>query len=209
MGKHDKKKPCFRPDINATGITNQDSDDNDKPIESSSLPPVTSELIDSLGFHDDEVSAKLYKEALRRAPGYPWSPTKEKDTVITTPNLLAPFLSGANAQAVTPEQMVAGICINIPESEMLCARDQIKLIWGQNTFYTAIESKPSPAEPSLAQYINSEQIAHYQNGEVCIRYEVIRSSHVVGISKTLKINLEGNGRPRSGRRRRSVKRRSI
>jgi len=207
MENDDKKKPRFRPDNDASPINKEENDDNDELFEMACLPPFTSEFIDSLDYQDDEESAELYKQALRRAPGFPWSQDEEEDEMIATPNLLAPFLSGANAGGITPDQIVAGVYVNIPRSRMLWTGDQLKLIWGQNTFYTTLDSTPCIDEPRLVHYINCDQLAHYQNGEVHIHYEVVRRSRLVGISQPLTVYVEGYGRPRSGPRRRSVRRR--
>lgn len=207
MGKDDRKRPRFKPDIDAFRIDKKESDDNDMPIDKVSIPPLTAGFIDSIGFQDDEESAQFYKASLRRALGLAGSLDEEEHEMNGTPNLQAPFLSGADAGGITPEQIVAGVYINIPRSNMLWAGDQIKLIWGTNTFYTTLESKPFVAEPRLVQYINCEQLADYQNGDVSVHYEVVRRSRLVGISDPLAIYLEGNGRPRSGPRRRSTRRR--
>lgn len=209
MGKDGRKKPRFRPDIDASRIKKQESDDNDVPIEKLSIPPLTSGFIDSIGYQDDEESAELYRESLRRALGLEWSQEEEEDEMVLTPNLLAPSLAGANTSSITPEQIVAGVYINIPRSRTLWPGDQIKLIWGRNTFYTTLEPNPCTKDPRLVQFINCEQLAHYQNGEVSVHYEVVRRSRLVGISQPLMIYVEGNGRPRFGPRRRSVRRKGF
>lgn len=204
MGKDDKKKPRFKPDIDASRINEPDKEDNDKPDEKIILPPITSGFIDSLGFQDDEESAELYREALRRAPGFPWSHDDEEMDI--EPDLQAPFLSGADAASITPEQIVAGVYINVPRSSKLWTGDHIKLVWGNNTFYTTLDSGPHNKVSRLIQYLNSEQLADYQTGEVHVHYEVVRRSRLVGISKHLTINLEGEGRPYSSQRYRAIRR---
>lgn len=204
MGNDDKKKPRLRPDIDASRIKKQGSGDDDKPDKKNISERIISELDHSRYFREIDDSAELYKEALRRAPGFPWSHDQEEAVVV--PDLLAPFLSGADPDRITPKQIVDGVYINIPQSSELSTGDHIKIVWGYNTFYTTLKAQPDEDGPRLIQYINSEQLPDYTNGKILVHYEVIRGYRLIGVSKQLIINLEGNGRPRSGQRRKYIRR---
>ena len=206
MGKEDKKQPRIRPYNDASRIKKQERDDNDMPVDKISIPPFTTRFIDLIASQDNEDSAELYRESLRRALVRAYSQEKEEDEIMVNPNLQAPTLSGADASGITPEQIASGVYINIPRARTLWAGDHIKLIWGTNAFYTTLESNPLVSESHLVQYINCDQLADYQNGEVNVHYEVVRRAQLLGVSKPLTVNLQGNGRPRSGPRRRPVRR---
>lgn len=156
---------------------------------------------------DDSESVDLYKEVLKRAPGFPWTTesTGERKPAV----LLAPYLTGLESDILTPEQIVEGVYINIPRSRNLWKGDLIKTVWGYNTFYTTLEANPHRGAPRLIQYMNSEQLTNYQSGVVHVHYEVVRRSRLVGISERLIITLGGKGRPRNPRRRRSIGRKGF
>ncbi len=206
MRNDDGNKPRIGHDIDASRIKRQESEENAQPADEPSRYPTSSDFIGSLDFLDAEDSVDVYKEALKRAPGFPWSHTTVGNKPVI---LLAPYLTGVDVDRITPEQIVAGVYINIPRSKTLWKGDHIKVVWGYNTFYTTLEENPHRDEPRLVQYLNSEQLVNYQNGEVHVHYEVVRRSRLVGVYERLKINLEGKGRPRSGTRRRSMRRKGF
>jgi hypothetical protein len=203
MGNDDEKKPRIRRDIDPSRIKNQGSERMDKPVDPPALLPMHADLMGTLDFLDEADSVDIYKEALKRAPGFPWAQiesTNKKPLV-----LLAPYLTGVNVDKVTVEQLIEGIYINIPRSKNLWKGDQLRIVWGYNTFYTTLEGSPQRDEPRLVQYMNSEQLADYQSGVVNVHYEVVRRSRLVGISETLKVTLHGKRRPGAKPPRRSVR----
>lgn len=183
MGNDDEQQPDIRPDIDASRMENNNSEQE----QCTSAQPLEKD-----------------QQASRHASGFPWAHDERTD--MKTPNLLAPYLTGADADNVTAEQLINGVYVNIPRSRKLWKGDRIKLIWGYNTFYTTLEPNRRRNEPRLVQYLNSEQLANYQDGQVQVHYEVIRRSRLVGVSERLIVHLQAGGRPRPGRRRRSVRR---
>lgn len=120
-----------------------------------------------------------------------------EDDERPTPTFQAPFISPEGLSTITHEQLVAGIFINVPRSPRLWIGDQLKMRWGYNTYYTTIAEPTSRKGPRLTQYLNSERLGAYPDGEVEVRYEVVRRSRLVGISETLTVTLSGNGQARS------------
>lgn len=154
-------------------------------------------------------TAIIYSNYLQSAPGFPWQPTEE--SMSATPTFAAPYLTHNESGIVTQEQLITGIFINVPRSPKLWAGDQLKMRWGYNTYYTTIGESTNRSEPRLTQYLNCERLGDYKNGEVEVRYEVVRRSRLVGVSETLKLIVcdEGKGRPKPTSRKRSIRRRKL
>jgi hypothetical protein len=201
MGNDDEQQPDIRPDIDASRMKNnnseQETSEEKRPVE-------TQDSNETQECRDAAVPAANLSQPSKRPSGFPWD--HDENANLLTPNLLAPYLTGADADNVTAEQLINGVYVNIPRSRKLWKGDRIKLIWGYNTFYTTLEPNRRRNEPRLVQYLNSEQLANYQDGQVQVHYEVIRRSRLVGISERLTVNLQTGGRPRTGRRRRAVRR---
>ncbi|WP_268797109.1 hypothetical protein [Pseudomonas huanghezhanensis] len=208
MGNDDKNKNSDTWHyIDARNIATCDSEASAQPtalllpVQETPMQPGSIEL------PEDSESVDIYKEVLKRAPGFPWATEGPRDRKPAI--FLAPYLTGLDSDIVTPEQIVEGVYINIPRSRNLWRGDLIKTVWGYNTFYTTLDANPHRDAPRLIQYMNSEQLTNYQSGVVHVHYEVVRRSRLVGISERLIITLGGKGRPRNPRRRRSVGRKGF
>lgn len=149
-----------------------------------------------------------YSRCLKSLPDFPWH--LDEESRLATPTLDAPSIQGHPSGVLTEEELVAGIFINVPRSPKLWTGDQLKMRWGCNTFYTTIAAPNGRTGPRLSQYLNCERLATYKNGEIEVRYEVVRRSRLVGVSETLTIMLRGGkGRPKPASRTRSIRRRKL
>jgi hypothetical protein len=139
----------------------------------------------------------------------PWSPEDLKTT--DSPPMDAPYITGGDATQLTGPELIAGIYVNIPRSPRLWTGDQLKVTWGYNTFYSTITESTSRKGPRQIQYLNSEELAQYADGEVYVQYEVVRGNRLIGISEKLKVTLKGtgNGRARNPNRRHGIRRRKL
>jgi hypothetical protein len=150
-----------------------------------------------------------YIPLARSNPTLPWA--QEDFQSGATASLAAPYISNADASHLTEPQLIVGVYINIPRSPKLWAGDQLKLTWGYNTFYCTITEPKDRKGPRLIQYLNSEKLAHYKDGEVYVYYEVVRGNKLVGVSEKLKVTLSGipKGRARNPNRRHGIRRRKL
>lgn len=159
------------------------------------------------GATSEEVPAS-YSQCLKSLPEFPWH--LDEESRLATPTLDAPYITGHATGVMTEEELVAGIFINVPRSPKLWTGDQLKMRWGCNTFYTTIPAPNGRTGPRLSQYLNCERLATYKNGEIEVRYEVVRRSRLVGVSETLTIMLRGGKtRPKPASRARSIRRRKL
>lgn len=137
-------------------------------------------------------TATFYTEHLQGALGFPWE--LDQEAMKATPTLPAPFLTGDKDGVVTEEQLITGIYINIPRSAKIWAGDQLKMRWGNSTFYTTVGEANGRSGPRMIQYLNAEKLGSYKTGAVEIRYEVVRRARLVGVSETLQIVLRSDGK---------------
>ncbi|WP_296260980.1 MULTISPECIES: hypothetical protein [unclassified Pseudomonas] len=137
-------------------------------------------------------TANCYSEHLQDALGVPWEVAQQ--ATKAAPTLPAPFLTGVNDGVVTEEQLITGVYINIPRTPRIWAGDQLKMRWGNSTFYTTIGEANGRTGPRLIQYLNAEKLGSYKTGAVEIRYEVVRRARLVGVSETLQIVLRSDGK---------------
>lgn len=154
-------------------------------------------------------TALIYSDYLQNVQSFAWQPDEE--SMAATPTFAAPYITGLPSGNLTQEQLIAGIFINVPRSPKLWVGDQLKMRWGYNTFYTTVAESNGRTGPRLTQYLNSEKLGDYKNGEVDVRYEVVRRSRLVGVSETLKVTLSGDGKghPRPPNRARAIRRRKL
>jgi hypothetical protein len=139
-------------------------------------------------------AALLYSHHLQNAPGFPWQPERKEPN--PTPCFAAPYITGGDSNNLTYSQVISGIFLNIPRSPKLWVGDQLKLRWGHNTFYTTVAESKGRDGPRMVQYLNNESLVDYESGIIEVHYEVVRRSRFVGISETLCINLNREGRRR-------------
>lgn len=153
-------------------------------------------------------TATFYSEHLQSALGFPWELDGQAKAAM--PSLPAPFLTGGKDGIVTEEQLISGVFINVPRTAKIWAGDQLKMRWGNSTFYTTVGESSGRTGPRLIQYLNAEKLGSYKTGEIEIRYEVVRRTRLVGVSETLKIVLRSDGKdhPKTPRGR-AIRRRKL
>jgi hypothetical protein len=141
--------------------------------------------------------------------GIPWSDEDLEDGPGAT--LEAPYITGADADHLTQPELIVGVYLNIPRSPKIWTGDQLKITWGYNTFYSTIAEATTRKGPRLVQYLNSQELAHYDDGEVFVYYEVVRGNRLIGISEKLKVTLLGirKSRTRSTLRRHAIRHRKL
>ncbi|WP_110947152.1 hypothetical protein [Pseudomonas bohemica] len=137
-------------------------------------------------------TASFYIEHLEGALGFSWE--VDQQAKKATPTLPAPFLSGDKDGVLTEEQLISGVYINIPRSAKIWSGDQLKMRWGNSTFYTTVGEANGRSGPRMIQYLNAEKLGSYKTGAVEIRYEVVRRARLVGVSETLQIVLRSDGK---------------
>jgi len=149
-----------------------------------------------------------YSASLNAIAQHAWQLDEECQNA--KPTLDAPFICGYESGVVNPEDLVNGVLIQVPRCSKLWAGDQLRMRWGCNTFYSDIPVSASREGGRLAQFINTERLAKYENGEIAIRYEVIRRSRLVGVSHPLTITVRGSKiRPKQASPVRAIRRRAL
>lgn len=108
------------------------------------------------------------------------------------PTLPAPYVEGHDSHVITQEQLIEGVQVSIPRCAKIRRGDHLSLHWGCNTFYSLFPESEDRDGPRSTQYICLDRLAKYEIGEVSVSYEVTRGSHLVGVSETLKVDVQGS-----------------
>lgn len=114
------------------------------------------------------------------------------DELNIEPIFAAPLVSEAKSQMLPRSALLDGIRINIPRSPKLWAGDQLKLRWGNTTYYSVIGEPRGRTGPRETRYLSGAHLGRSKNGLVEVSYEVLRRSKLVGVSETLILMLVGD-----------------
>ncbi|GFM83722.1 hypothetical protein PSCICN_44140 [Pseudomonas cichorii] len=124
-------------------------------------------------------------------------------------SLKAPIVPCINTDAITCEQIHAGISIHIPYSPLMQREDLIVFYWGLHQSSTPLLHPLGRSTIVRILCITYNLIPYAQYGPVDIYYEIHRANHLIGTSPLLRVTVNKHApiTPRQRRRKRSMKRR--
>ncbi|MEE4340188.1 hypothetical protein V2J66_01030 [Pseudomonas alliivorans] len=103
--------------------------------------------------------------------------------------LKPPQLPHVNPDAITQEQVFAGIVIHIPGSIKLCEGDVIFFYWGRNISSTQVYHRVGANSIVRALCLSYHFMAEPQYGLVDLYYEIHRENQLIGTSPALKVTV--------------------
>ncbi|MFJ4145347.1 hypothetical protein [Pseudomonas sp. NPDC089734] len=138
----------------------------------------------------------------------PWSRTGEINTDLSNA-LERPLLPGINSDAISHEQVHAGISVHIPYSPVMQPDDLIIFYWGRHQTSTPIRQQDTENTIAGILCITYNLITHVQYGLVELYYEIHRADQLIGTSPLLRVTVSHHApvTSKQRQRKRSMKRR--